>query len=419
LLQFLRSEPARELLNAAAGVVDDPFAVEKLCRRGPLGGSRDAAIAAVDHLRLRLRAAEKFAWASQMWFTAPLLEQASGDLAARHHAARISEWARASGITGPVGDLCCGLGSDGIALAAALPGDCPVLAIDQEPLAVAIAQANAEVFHLQSALVGRVGKVPDDVPSLTAFWADPSRRQSGKRSRHLDFLSPSLAALLSLAAAGRGAGIKLSPATPDAELDPALEGTPHVREFVSIGGECRELVLWLGELAEVMRGGADGTEVFRVATLVREGLSISGVPESYPEVRALSGWLLEPDPALIRSGLVANLAREVGAWGLDPHLAYLGASEPVHSPWFRAYRVGREQPFSARALAQELSRARAGNVVLKTRGSAVEPEALRFQLRAVLKQGSPDRCPVVFVTRIRGRPVMMVGERFGASGESG
>jgi hypothetical protein len=123
---------------------------------------------------------------------------------------------------------------------------------------------------------------------------------------------------------------------------------------------------------------------------------------------------LEPDAAVIRSGLVGNLARSLGAWPIDERLAYLAAPDPVETPFARAYRIGSPEPFSGKALSAGLRRMGAGDVVLKTRGSVLQPEAVRQQLRGVLKQGRADCVPVVFLTRLSGRAVMIWGERSGS-----
>jgi hypothetical protein len=202
-------------------------------------------------------------------------------------------------------------------------------------------------------------------------------------------------------------GIKLSPATDHAELDSYLAGEPHEREAISVRGECRELVVWTGDLANQPRR----------ATLLPSGETLAGVPQPLPSVRPCGRWLLEPDAAVIRAGLVGNLAVALGAWALDSHLAYLSLDRPSDTPFAVAYQVEPPEPFSGKALAQRLRALGAGDVILKTRGAAVEPELLRRQLRAVLKQGHPACCPVVLLTRLGSRPVMILGERCGAGAE--
>jgi hypothetical protein len=123
---------------------------------------------------------------------------------------------------------------------------------------------------------------------------------------------------------------------------------------------------------------------------------------------------LEPDAAVIRAGLVGNLAHSLGAWPIDERLAYLAVPGMVETPFARTYRIQAPEPFSGKALAAKLRRLGAGDVVLKTRGSVLQPEAVRQQLRGVLKLGRADCRPVVFLTRLSGRAVMIWGERSGS-----
>jgi len=395
LLGALRSSAGAALLARAAALRDDPFAAEKLRREASL----ELAAAAVEQVRLRQRAAVRFSRAAEMWFSPALLEQASGDVICRYRARR---FAGRSWREGPVADLCCGLGADTLALAA----HGAVTAVDRDPLARALAAANAEALGAEHPIHVRPGEVPGDAPALPAAWCDPGRREGGSRTRSLELISPSLRDVLSLRERIPSLGVKLSPASKDAELDALLETIPHEREFISVAGECRELAVWIGELA-----AAD--DLPRRATVLPAGAEIVGRPLPYKEVLPPGEYLIEPDPAVIRAGLVGNLAAELEAWPIDPQLAYLSCDRRPASPLGQAYRVAAPEAFSEKRLSAGLREHGAGDVVLKTRGVAIEPEILRHKFRAVLKQGRPDRRPVVFITRLAGRAIMMMGERLG------
>src|SRR5207244_660633 len=112
------------------------------------------------------------------------------------------------------------------------------------------------------------------------------------------------------------------------ELDAALGKLEHEREAVSVDGECRELVLWTGELVRSRRR----------ATLLPCGASLTGTGEEELDIRDLGCYLYEPDAAVIRARLVARAAEELGAWGIDPRLAYLSSDHLAQSPWAQAFR---------------------------------------------------------------------------------
>jgi hypothetical protein len=115
------------------------------------------------------------------------------------------------------------------------------------------------------------------------------------------------------------------------------------------------------------------------------------------------GWLHEPDPAVIRSGLVALVADRLGATLVDPTIAYLTSDAPAASPWVRSYRVDDVLPFSVKRLRALLRQRGVGRVTVKKRGSAVEPEALARQLR-----GPGAASAVVVLTRVAGAPTVLV-----------
>jgi hypothetical protein len=114
-------------------------------------------------------------------------------------------------------------------------------------------------------------------------------------------------------------------------------------------------------------------------------------------------WLHEPDPAVIRSGLVALVAADLGATLIDPTIAYLTSEAEAAPPWARSYRVDDVLPFNLKKLRALLRSRGVGRVTVKKRGSPIEPEALARQLR-----GPGERSAVVVVTRVAGAPTVLV-----------
>ncbi len=401
-LHRLRTPDGSRLLAAAVECEADPFAAARLRVRFPDFSAEEAG-AAVDQIRLRRRAREKFTAAEEMWFSGDLLEQASSEPVAAWRARRFAEWACTRSLPPLLADLCCGVGADTFGLARALPEEISVTSVDQSPLAAALTTANAEVLCLRSRIQVQVGTLPQDAPAADACWMDPSRREQGKRTRTLDEMSPPLGALLALADSRAAVGIKLAPATDLDALDAQLAGRKCEWEWISDRRVCRELVLWLGDLTQ--------ERSVRRASLAGVGQTLAGIPQPLPPTGAFRQFLLEPDPAVIRSGLVGNLAQTLGAGAIDPQLAYLTLDRLVHTSFAVSYRVEDVLPFSLRELARRLRVQNAGGVEIKTRGAAVVPEVLRQQLRPVLKHGNPGCRPVVFVTRLGCRPTMILGER--------
>ena len=107
-------------------------------------------------------------------------------------------------------------------------------------------------------------------------------------------------------------------------------------------------------------------------------------------------WIVDPDGAVVRAGLVRQFAARHGLAQLDPHLAYLTGPHPPSG--MRAFRVLEEGPFSEKALRQTLRRREVGRVEILVRGLDVEPDRLRPRL----KLAGPHAATVVLARVGRG-----------------
>jgi hypothetical protein len=170
-------------------------------------------------------------------------------------------------------------------------------------------------------------------------------------------------------------------------------------EWVSAGGSIVEALLW----------GTAVSGTWRRATLVHDGtvheLTAAEDPGRAP-TGPVRGWLHEPDPALIRSGLIAVVAADLGATLVDPTIAYLSSDGPADSVWLTSYQVTEVLPFNLKKLTRLLRTRGIGRVVVKKRGSPIEPEALARRLR-----GPGSGSAVVVVTRVAGAPTVLVCDR--------
>lgn len=392
-LEFLLSARGREVLTLARdlGTRDPVVTLSALRRRC----TPEEAAAAFEQIRLRERARAKFALADAMLLEREALEQATGERIARWRARRFAgrEW---------VADLCCGLGGDALALAKVAR----VVAVDRDLLRLFLLRENARVYGVAERIAPLCGLVPGATPRVTAAFADPSRRREtrgGERRRTLSLaaMSPPLEALLSLAQRVPDLGIKLSPALDDAELEAAVAGRPHELEFISDGGECREAVLWLGGLVTAARR----------ATVLPAGETRA--VETHGPGGATTGrvgaYLYDPDPAVVRAHGVELLAEELGAWKLDPWIAYLSSDRLVATPLAAGYVVREAMPFHLRRVAEALSMRGYADVVIKKRGFPAEPEKLRRQILPRLRGGSGSTA-ILFLARAGDRHLAIVAE---------
>lgn len=342
--------------------------------------------AAVELALLRKRAASKFPRADRMYFTREALEQATAAPVAIHRAQRL---VAALGPSPHVADLCCGIGGDALAFAAA---GARVTALDNDPLRLALAEANAHALGLAE----RVTFVCADVtaappPVADALFCDPARRSAGRRVFDAEQYQPPLSLVLGWRAFVPALGVKLAPGIDYDSLE-GIEGCEV--EFVSLAGELKEAVLWCGPLASASRR----------ATLLPAGVSLTNDPSLAPlDVRTPGSYLYEPDPAIIRAHLVAEVGHQLGAAQLDATIAYLTADERVATPLARSWPIHEWLPFNLKKLRARLREYDVGPVTVKKRGSPLDTDALARQLSG--KGATPL---VVVLTLVQGRPAALI-----------
>ncbi|MFF3632798.1 methyltransferase domain-containing protein [Streptomyces sp. NPDC002250] len=340
--------------------------------------------AALGQARLRQRAVAKFGAedAGRMFFTPNGVEQSTRASVAAYRAERM----KGLGVTS-VADLCCGIGGDAIALARA---GIRVLAVDRDPLTAAAARANAEALGLAGLIEVREADVTDvDTGGHDAVFVDPARRGGRGRVFDPEAYSPPLSWAVGAALKAPRAALKIAPGVPHEAIPAEAEA-----EWISDGGDVKEAVLWFG-------AGAPGTVR---ATLLPGPRTLPGRGLPDPGVRPVGRYLYEPDGAVIRAHLVAEVAEDLDGGLIDPTIAYVTSDELHDTPYATAYEITDRLPFNVKKLKALLREREVGILTVKKRGSAVEPEELR---RKVKPQG--PHSATVFLTRVAGAPTMLVG----------
>lgn len=333
--------------------------------------------------QLRLRARGKFTRAEQMWFDRQGYEQSTAQAVARHKAARFPTQAE-------VWDLCSGIGSDALALAERGA----VVAVDNRPACCWRTLANAAEYDVAD----QIRSLCVDLQGLDwptgLVHIDPDRRAgASSRAVRLEDYQPGMDYLAQLMTQARGGAIKIGPASnfggkfPQAEI-----------ELVSLDGECKEATVWFGELA--------GIEPYR-ATVLPSGATLAGHPLSArAEITPLQAWFYDPDPAVVRAGLVDLCAEHLAIHRLDDAEEYLTSERLVQSPFVSAFRVLAELSNNERELRAYLRKQPASAYEIKCRHIPVSAETLRKHL----PRG--DGPPVtVVIARIAGKARIILAER--------
>ena len=384
------------------------------------GHSPDLVAAALTQQRLRARAAAKFGpFASTMLFTPDGLEQATRLAVAAHHAARYQH----AGTT-RVADLGCGIGGDALALAGLGLG---VLAVERDETTAALATVNLMRFPEVTVRCADAREVDLVAESVDGVFADPARRSGGRRLTDPEQWSPPLSTVLAWREQVPALGVKAAPGIDHA----LLPADAHV-QWVSVDGGVLEADIWCGPLAlegpgrsalvlrsapdatgEAGDGGAgpdSGTGAGSAAAGTTTGPDAVARPAvarlSDPECtdptapplqlppiagqEELGEYVLEPDGAAIRAGLVAHLASRAGATPLAPRIAYLtGPRLPGAdlAPFLRAWRVREVLPLHLKALRVRVREQGIGRLEIHRRGVDVSPDALRASLHLAGQAG--------------------------------
>jgi hypothetical protein len=364
---FLRSPAGVSALASVASLPLTPASyLADVATARRLLGDRTGPV--LETVLLRRKAVSKVDDPGAWLLTDSALQQATPAPVARLRARRFAGRA--------VHDVTCSVGVDLAALVATADR---CVGSDLDPVRLAMARHNVPGATLVRA------DALHPVTRGTAVFADPARRDStGRRTwRPADFLPP----LDGLARAWPGAdlAVKCAPG-----MDFGVLPWPGEVELVSLEGHVREACVWTGSLATAGRR----------ATVLRSGSPEWTVTDAEPDdcpVREPGEWLVDPDGAVVRAGLVRQYAARHGLGQLDERIAYLTGDEPP--PGTRAFRVLEHGHYSEKALRQTLRRRAIGRLEILVRGLDVDPNTLRPRLKLT----GPDEATAV-LTRIGRTP---------------
>jgi hypothetical protein len=379
--RWLLTDDGQALLARAGAVEGGELRAQAELRRS---AEPEQVAAALTQVELRRRAVPKFgASAARMYFTPDGLEQATRATVAEHRAARLATFEAKTLI-----DLGCGIGGDLLAGSAA---GLVCAGVDLDAVRVAVAEANLQALGLPGAVMVADATRVDTTPFDVAY-ADPARRSASGRTFRADDWQPPWSFVEELLT--RDACVKVAPGIPHALVPAGVEA-----EWVSDGGEVKEAALWSGRLASTSRR----------ATVIGEGGLATLTDDDDPgaEVRAVGGFLYEPDGAVVRAGLVTAVAHGVKGGLVDRHIAYVTSDESFRTPFARGYQVLEELPFREKQLRAALRERGVGRLTIKKRGVDVVPEQLRKRLDL---SGEADA--TIVLTRVSGHGTALLVRPF-------
>lgn len=390
-LEFLRTAAGRDLLDLAADLAwsrADLVASTAAVRRADPGH----AAAAIDVVTARARARGGIRGAGAMLLTDEAVQQATAWPVAALRAGRLAGR--------DVHDVTCSVGAE---LAELVRTADRVIGSDLDPV-----RARMAAHNVPDALVCVADALAP--PSRDAVLvADPARRSGGRRVHDPARLSPPLPDLLAVAA-DRDHVIKCAPGLDTSVLDHSGEV-----ELVSLDGSVREACLWSPGLSAGVRRratvvrttAADAAGPWGPPRLVADGVAVhaeevtDGDDDEVDAHEEAERFIVDPDGAVVRAGLVRHWARRHGLRQLDPRIAHL--TGPRIPDGYTGFEVLEKCRLDRKQLRRVLRQRDCGSLEILVRGVDTDPDVLRRSLSL-----SGSRPLALVVTRIGSSAVVFV-----------
>lgn len=294
------------------------------------------------------------------WFTDSDSAQQATPLAVAQF--RAAELAR-MGVQSVV-DVTCSIGTE-----VAVCGAAGIQAVggDLDRARLRMAQANgASVFQADAI-------VPAFVSGVDAVIADPARRNSSGRVSKLTDLQPPLP---QLAQVYGGLGMPLAvKCAPGIDFAAVAEWAGRI-DIASVDGEVKEACVYSLDF-----GG--GGEALRRAIVIRGGQvtvwhsAMDYEPDDEAATAPAGRYIIDPDGAIVRAGLVRHYAAAHGLWQLDPRIAYLSGNKIPAGQ--RGFEIRERVPL--KQLKSVLKSRGASSVEILVRGVDIDPDQLRKKLK--------------------------------------
>jgi hypothetical protein len=356
ITNFLQKDKNREFLSTLQANPNlNINQIQRLIQDNPDKPIRDL----LSQIELQRHISWKVNSADQFIFTRKGAEQCSSSEVAAYHGSKFSHFKI-------VADLCCGVGLDLMHLAS---HKARVYAIDNDKETLLAASYNCEITGLKN-IIFRWERAEEFNEFAEAVFIDPDRRNEGRRSVKAEEYSPNWQQILKLNMRYPDMAVKLSPLFDFRNADLPENST---LEFVSELGTLKEVLLCLGKLST--------PGVIRKAVLLPSGIILGNDRSNGSEFSPIKEYIYEPDPAIIRGGLVKELARKINYQMIDRRSALLTSTNPAREDFGRLYKVDTILPYSFRKLQKFIKNNNIGQLIIKTRGLSESVESLRKRLK--------------------------------------
>ncbi len=215
-----------------------------------------------------------------------------------------------------------------------------------------------------------------DLSGETLF-VDPARRRE-QRQFDPEGWDPPLSSLTAL----EGFTNVIIKAAPGLDLDLLPDGWEV--HFLSMAGNLKEAMLFSAPKAPELQGPLRHAWLFDPAT--RTVSHRSGSPGKAPLRKpAVGDFLHTPDPSVLRSDLLGDLADELEAGVVHEKIGYLCGPTPCPLPWATSFQILERLPLAWKSLASALMARDWSDVEILTRGVPFAQAEILHRLRKVRK----------------------------------
>lgn len=307
--------------------------------------------------RLRKNAVKRIANADKYLFTTKGVEQSSSSAVARYHAEIFAK-------LNVIADLCCGNGVDLLNIAV---NKQVVYAVDLSNTALMCSRYNCKINELNNIEFLNI-KAEDFSQAVEGIFIDPDRRPDERRVIQGEDMSPNFSEITKIIAEYKNLVVKLSPVF---DYHSALVWEKHTWEFISEDSTVKEILLCTGIFAT--------TDISKKVVLLPH--TIFKENKQSVETSALKRFVYDPDPAIVRSGLVQDLASELGINLLNKHLSILTSDILLTSPFIKGYEVLDSFHYNKKSLQKYIKDNLIGDLVIKVRGFPERPNQILQKLK--------------------------------------
>lgn len=266
-----------------------------------------------------------------------------------------------------IADLCCGMGGDSFNLKSN-----QIEGIDLSPERLLMFKYNSKTFKLNSIAIKN--DVRTHISKADFFMLDPARRSAkGQSQWDIRNLSPNVLEIEKISKRYAMGMIKLGPGMDLKEIN-----FSHSRSYLGTYKDCRELLVLTGELNK-----NNSVSAYDIETNFSLEYPIEELNQLKLDTSTIGKYLIEPNPAFIRSHLFPLLAKHHPLWMIDSQIAYLSSDKlpPKELP-LTSYKLIDQSPIATKKVKTMLKKHDIGDLTIKKRGVNIEPASELKKLRA-------------------------------------